>query len=45
MEETPICASVERDLDLSVDELMSSVGIAMPAAEPAAAAAANPAKP
>ena len=24
MEETPICASVERDLDLSVDELITS---------------------
>lgn len=24
MEETPICASVERDLDLSVDELVTS---------------------
>ena len=23
MEDTPICASVERDLDLSVDELVS----------------------
>ena len=23
MEETPICASVERDLDLSVDELVT----------------------
>lgn len=26
MEETPICASVERDLDLSVDDLVTSVG-------------------
>ncbi len=26
MEETPICASVERDLQLSVDELTASVG-------------------
>jgi hypothetical protein len=28
MEETPICASVERDLNLSVDELTRSTGTA-----------------
>jgi len=28
MEETPICASVERDLELSVDELTASAGTA-----------------
>lgn len=28
MEETPICASVERDLRLSVDELLISTGSA-----------------
>ena len=31
MEETPICASVERDLDLSVDELVTSTAPAAPA--------------
>ena len=35
MEETPICASVERDLDLSVDELVTSTAPA-PAAPDAA---------
>jgi hypothetical protein len=28
MEETPICASVERDLHLSIDELVESSGTA-----------------
>lgn len=30
MEETPICASVERDLELSVDELIAATAPATP---------------
>lgn len=37
MEETPICASVERDLDLSVDDLVTSVGTTTPGTKPASA--------
>ncbi|MGY2702998.1 hypothetical protein [Nocardioides sp. HB32] len=37
MEETPICASVERDLQLSVDELVASTAPAAAAPETAAA--------
>ncbi|HEU5036584.1 MAG TPA: hypothetical protein VFT70_06260 [Nocardioides sp.] len=35
MEETPICASVERDLDLSVDELITSTAPATAAPDTA----------
>jgi hypothetical protein len=42
MEETPICASVERDLDVSVDELVTSTAPA-PAA-PQTAQGAQPAQ-
>lgn len=37
MEETPICDSVERDLDLTVDEITASVGTG-PVPEPTVAA-------
>jgi hypothetical protein len=46
MEETPICDSVERDLEISVDELTASVGAGpvpdrtlVPAARPGVAPA------